>query len=62
LTFFQYVAVARPQDSKTILVWKDEPETLGVLIADIARHVASALEKDTGRNKDDIGWPRVGPR
>ena len=35
-------------------VWQDEPETWGILIADIARHVASALEKDTGKNKNEI--------
>ncbi len=35
-------------------IWKDDPGTWGVLLADVANHIADAVAEDTGRPRDEV--------
>ena len=35
-------------------VWEDEPEEWGRLLAEAAGHLADAISKETGRNRDKV--------
>ena len=35
-------------------IWKDNPETWGILLADIAGHISNALSDVTGADRDEI--------
>jgi hypothetical protein len=42
------------QISLAAWVWQDEPEEWGHLLADSACHLADAISKETGKNRDEI--------
>ena len=49
-----WVVDGQLQISLAAWVWKDHPEEWGRLLADSAGHLADAISKETGQNRDQI--------
>jgi hypothetical protein len=49
-----WVVDGQLQISLAAWVWQDQPEEWGRLLADSACHLADAISKETGKNRDQI--------
>jgi hypothetical protein len=49
-----WVIDGKLQISLAAWVWADEPKEWGRLLADSANHLADAISKETGKNREDV--------